>query len=140
MSQAEIFSGIDGYFRAGSLGNAAVVGEMNHFTVTCAQAANETTTFASNGWASFKKGVVSWTASGDGFWNCQDTAQGLLHTAIAAPTAGATQVEAYFHTDDAYYLYGVGLVTTQTLDDTVAGVATVTFDFQGTGVLYQICP
>ena len=140
MSQAEIFSGVDGYFRSGAKGSASVVGEMNHFTVTISHATNETTTFATNGWASFKKGIVSWTASGDGFWNCQDTAQGALHTAIAAPTAGATEVDAYFHTDDAYILYGVGLVSTETLDDAVAGVATVTFDFQGTGVLYLICP
>ena len=140
MSQAQLFSGVDGYFKAGPAGQSDVVGEMNHFTVTISHAVNETTTFASNGWASFKKGVVSWTASGDGFWNCQDKAQGYLHTAIAAATAGATEVEAYFHTDDAYYLYGIGLVTTETLDDAVAGVATVTFDLQGTGVLYSLCP
>lgn len=123
------YSGIDGYVLEGS----TVVGELNHFTLTLTSASNDVSAFQGSGWGAFKPGLLTWTGTASGFWDLTDTGQAALWTAAT----GTTSVELYMHTNDDYYYYGSANLTSIAIDDTLAGVATVTFNFQGTGTLTQ---
>ncbi len=123
------FSGIDGYLLEGS----TVVGELNHWSLTLTSASNDVSAFQGSGWGSFKPGLLTWTGTGSGFWDLTDTGQAALWTAAT----GTSSIELYFHTNDDYYYYGAANLTSIAIDDTLAGVATVTFNFQGTDTLHQ---
>ena len=123
------YKGTDGYLMEAS----TVIGELNHWTLTLTSASIDTGAFQGDGWGSFTPGLLTWTGTGSGFWSMDDTGQAALWTAAT----GNNSIELYFHTSDDYYYYGSANLTSIAIDDTLAGVATVTFNFQGTGELHQ---
>jgi len=131
-STTNAISGIDGYVMAGACGAAAVVAEMNHWTVTITSDPIDVRVFGSSGWGAYKKGPKDWTASFDGFWYLGDTTGQLaLHNALV----NGTVIECYFHLDNDNYYYGAGLVTSEATDEAVDGVASISFDIQGDGAI-----
>jgi len=131
-SSTNSISGIDGYVMAGPCGSAAVVAELNHWTLTITSDPIDVSIFGSSGWGAYKNGPKDWNASFDGFWYLGDTnGQAALHSALT----GGTTVECYFHLDNDNYYYGAGLVTSESVDESVDGVASISFDIQGDGAI-----
>jgi len=127
------YCGVDGYFKAGALGSAAIVGELNHWSLSISMALNDVSVFANNGWGAFKCGVRNWTGVAEGFWDLDDAGQAALNTALMG--GSGTQVECYFHVYSDKYYHGIAYVSAENVDVAVAAVATVGFDIQGNGAL-----
>lgn len=131
-SSTNAISGIDGYVMAGPCGSAAVVAELNHWTLNITSEPIDVRVFGSSGWGAKKNGPKDWNASFDGFWYLGDTnGQAALHSALT----GGTTIECYFHLDDDNYYYGAGLVIGETVDESVDGVASISFDVDGDGAI-----
>lgn len=129
-----VYQGTSGYFMAGTAGNAASVGEINRFTITKTSDPIDVSVFGDR-WKDYVNGSVGWTASLSGFFDCSDTPQGAIEDSLD----DGTVIELYAHIDNTKYYYGQGYTTNVTVEDTHDGVATVSFDIQGTGELYQTC-
>ena len=131
-SSTNAISGIDGYVMAGPCGSAVLVAELNHWTLNITSEPIDVRVFGSSGWGAKKNGPKDWNASFDGFWYLGDAAgQAALHSALT----GGTTVECYFHLDNDNYYYGAGLVIGETVDESVDGVASISFDVDGDGAI-----
>lgn len=95
----------------------------------------ETTDKDSAGWKTFEDGDKSWTCSGTA--NVDFTATENVSQSFADFIAGAeVAIDVGSSTDTKYYS-GNGLITTWTLNGPRNGLATFTFDVQGTGALAE---
>jgi len=124
-----VYNGHNGYFQIGASGATGTVASMSHWTLTVSADANDVTVFG-NIWRDFKSGCVSWTASGDGFWDGSASQTGV-HALLAA----GTLCQAYFYVNTTNGYSGKGYLTGETIDEPVCGVVAISFDFQGTGTL-----
>jgi len=126
-----VIHGNDGYLlEAGTL-----VGELNHWSLTISAADLDVSAFQGNGWGAHTTGLLTWTGTGAGFWDFEtDAGQAALWTAMT----GNSSVEMYFYLNDDNYYYGSANITSIAIDETVAGVATVTFNFTGASELHQV--
>ena len=127
---APVLHGNDGYFMVGS----DVVGELNHISCTINAADIDVSVFQGDGWGAHTTGLLTWTATAAGFWDMSDTGQAALWSAMT----GNSAVDVYMHLDDDNYYYGSANITSIAIDDTVAGVATCTFNLTGAGKLTQV--
>jgi len=127
-----VYAGTSGYFTAGVAGSAATVGEINSWTITKTANAIDVSVFGDR-WSDYINGSVGWTASLSGFYYPADTAQGAIEDSIDAGSI----IEMYAHVSSTIYYYGTGYTTNSTVTQTHDGVATASFDVQGTGQLYR---
>jgi len=126
------YSGIDGYIIEGA---TQVVGQLNSWSITITHTPVDVRVFRGSGWGAYTKGAKDWSGSASGFFDCTDTGQAAIHTAIT----GGTTLDWYAHSNDDYYFYGSIYPTSESVDQAVDGVANVSFDFQGTGAIGQRC-
>jgi len=124
-----IYNGTAGYFEIGPTGSEVVVSNMAHWSLTVSADANDVTTFG-NIWRDFKSGCISWTASGDGFW---DGATG--QTGVHVDLVAGTRTKGIFYINTTKYYSGYGYLTGETIDEPVCGTVAISFDFQGDGTL-----
>ena len=131
-----VTQGTSGYFNAQVAGSGAStsVGEINRWTITKTSDPIDVSVFGDR-WRDYVNGSVGWTCSASGFWDCSDAGQSSLEDSLD----NGTSIEIYAHVDDTKYYYGLAFVTNVTVEDTHDGVATASFDAQGSGVLYQTC-
>ena len=126
-----VIHGNDGYLMVSS----DVVGELNHISLTINAADIDVSAFQGDGWGAHTTGLLTWTGTAAGFWDMgSDTGQAALWTAMT----GNSAVDIYMHMDDDNYYYGSANITSIAIDDTVAGVATCTFNLTGAGKLTQV--
>ena len=126
-----IFKGNDGYVMVGG----DVVGQINHLTLNITAADLDVSAFQGDGWGAHTTGLLTWTGTAAGFWDMgSDTGQAALWSAMT----GNSTVDVYAHMDDDNYYYGSANITSIAIDDTVAGVATCTFNLTGAGKLTQV--
>ncbi len=131
-----VYQGASGYFMAAATTtSAALVGEINRYTITKTSDAIDTSVFGTR-WKSYVNGSVGWTASISGFYYCGDAAQEDIEDSIDDGTA----IDLYAHVSDDIYHYGVGYTTNFTVEQSHDGVATLSADIQGTDILYRTCP
>ena len=131
-----VYQGTDGYFMAAATTtSAALVGEINRYTITKTSDPIDTSVFGTR-WKSYVNGSVGWTASLSGFYYCGDAAQEDIEDSIDDGTA----IDLYAHVSDDIYHYGVGYTTNFTVEQSHDGVATLSADIQGTDTLYRTCP
>jgi len=126
------FSGIDGYVIEGA---TQVIGGLNSWSITITHAPVDVRVFRGDGWGAYAKGAKDWTGSASGFFDCTDTGQTAIHTAIT----GGTTVDVYMHVRDDYYYYGSTHPTSISVDQALDGVANISYDFQGIGAIGQRC-
>ena len=127
-----VYAGTSGYFTAGAAGAAASVGEINSWTITKSSDPIDVSVF-SDRWKRFVNGSVGWTASLSGFYFPTDPAQEDIEDSLD----DGTIIEMYAHVSDSIYYYGSGYATGVTVEQSHDGVATVSFDVQGTSELYR---
>jgi len=133
---AQIFRGFDGYICAGD----TVVGSINHWTITITAETQEVSAFNPTAATTWEKrarkyvpGAIGWTATFDGFLDCTDAGQQAIKDAVAE----GTEVSLYFHLDGDRYYAGKGLLTSENPDVAWDGVATISWDVQGTDALVK---
>lgn len=130
------YAGLDGYIMASAAdASSNVVGEMSHWSLTIDAPSIDTTVFQSSGWGSSMTSVRTWSGTCDGFFDCGDSGQTSLWTAITT----SAKMDLYMHIADDKYYYGEAYATSWNADITVAGVATASFNYQGTGTLNKTC-
>ena len=128
-----VHKGYDGYVMVGS----QVVGNINHWSITETQDTQDISHFdpSASGLSKrarqFAAGAYSWTATFDGFTDVTDAGQAAIKTAIENGDA----VSLYFHLEGDKYYAGQGIITSTSPDVTWEGVATQTWEVQGTGAL-----
>ena len=129
-----VVHGNDGYV----MENGTCVGELNHWTTTINAADLDVSAFtcsgSGSGWGSHTTGLLTWTGTASGFWDFSDAGQQALYTAMT----GNNAIEMYFHLNADNYYYGSANISSISIDDTLAGVATVTFNFVGAGELHGV--
>ena len=135
MIKISTFAGKDGYIQMGAAGSSGVVGEMSHWSLTVDSPTTDVTVFQSSGWGAFKNSIRTWSGTCDGFFDCSNTYQTSIWTAIT----GGTALDVYCHIADDKYYYGSCYPTSWNADVTVAGIATASFNFQGTSTLNKTC-
>jgi predicted secreted protein len=93
----------------------------------------ETTNKDTAGWKTFIQGDKSWTVSGSAMldWSAQSNITQLF-TAITAGTEAALDLGS---STDVKYYSGNGIITSWSFDGPRNGVATLSFEWQGTGTL-----
>ena len=127
--------GTSGYFMAGATGVApALVGEISRWTVTETADTIDVSVFGTR-WKKYVNGPVGWTMSLSGFFDCSDAAQEDVIDSLEDGTA----IDVYAYVDTTKYRYGSGYTTNVTIEHTFDGVATVSFDVQGSDELYNVC-
>ena len=127
-----VYQGTSGYFTAGAAGAAATVGEINSWTITKSSDPIDVSVFADR-WKRFVNGSVGWTASLSGFYYPGDPAQEDIEDSIDDGSA----IEMYAHISSTIYYYGSGYATNVTVEQSHDGVASTSFDIQGTSELYR---
>ena len=129
-----VYQGTSGYFSAGVVGTEVLIGEVNRWTITKTSDPIDVSVFGDR-WKDFVNGSVGWTASLSGFFYCGDAGQEDIEDSIDAGSV----IEIYAHVDGTKYYYGSAYTTNVTVETTHDGVATISFDMQGTGELYKTC-
>jgi len=131
---AEVFRGFDGYVCVGD----TVIGSINHWTITITAETQEVSAFNPTATTTWEKrarkyvpGAIGWTATFDGFFDATDEGQQAIKDAVVE----GTEVSLYFHLDGDRYYAGKGLLTSENPDVAWDGVATISWDVQGTGPL-----
>ena len=129
-----VIQGTSGYFMAGASGADATVGEISRWTITKTSDPIDVSVFGTR-WKKYVNGSVGWTASLSGFFYCGDAAQEDIEDSLDDGSA----IEIYAHIDGTKYYYGSAYTTNVTVEHTYDGVATISFDIQGSGELYKTC-
>lgn len=110
-------------------GGTTVVGEIREWTATVEQNLPETTAFGDS-WREYTPGLRGVTGSFQGWTDGADATQTTLRSMIIGGSA-ATSLRLYDGT--AKYLSGSAFVASWEPAQSVDGVATVSFNFTGTG-------
>ena len=113
------------------------IGELSHWTMTTTAADLDVSAFncsGSVGWGSHTTGLLHWTGTASGFFDASDEGQKDLWNA----TTGNAPVDLYLYLDPDNYFWGTAGITSVAIDDAIAGVVTVTFNFAGQSELHKV--
>lgn len=120
--------------------SAKIIGRMNRWTVSVSQDTIDVSCFdpalgdVAKRFRKFLPGPLGWTATFDGFVEPTDTGQKAMKTAVE----NATTLTFYFFIDEARYLVGRGIITTEDFELGWDAAGTASFDVTGTEMLTKV--
>lgn len=129
------FEGYKGNMKFDVSETPTAIGNCHVWGLTITGDTVEITDFSSTGWKAFLATLKSWSMTGEAYLDETDSAQAALRAGVAG---AAATIAAWIDATNGYY--GEGIVTSWAPGAAVAGVITVSFALQGTGVLNYGAP